>query len=204
MSRRTHWERVYTTRPAEELGWYAPHLTTPLEWIGQLELDRDARVIDVGAGGSTLVDDLLDAGHRSVTVLDIAEPALQIARARLGERAQHVTWLNADITSVELPERQYALWHDRAVFHFLTARNDRRRYLDNLRRVLIPGGALIMGAFTPAAPPKCSGLPVQRYTAGTLADGLGGEFSLRRHREELHVTPAGVEQMFVFCEFRRG
>ena len=167
------------------------------------EGDRDAPIIDVGGGASTLIDDLLDAGYRSITVLDISEKALLSAKARLGKKAGLVKWLDGDIISVDLPSHSYELWHDRAAFHFLTVLEQQRKYRNNLLKALKPGGHLIIGTFAPEAPPKCSGLPVQRYSAKQLGDTLGGEFELKRHHKELHITPGGVEQMYLYCLFRR-
>jgi 2-polyprenyl-3-methyl-5-hydroxy-6-metoxy-1,4-benzoquinol methylase len=202
MDRRAHWEQVYTSKPSERLGWYKPRLQTSLEWISALGLDRGAPVIDVGGGASTLVDDLLDQGYTAITVLDLAEPAIDLIKARLGERSTAVTWLSGDITEVELPENAYELWHDRAVFHFFTELADRERYRDNLCRAMRPGGHIVMGTFAPEAPPRCSGLPVQRYDLERLQESLGSEFRLQRHKKEMHVTPGGVEQMYLYCEFR--
>jgi SAM-dependent methyltransferase len=203
MSQKDHWEQVYTTKPSEKLGWYEPHLQTSLSWIKELSLAVDAPIIDVGGGASTLVDDLLDAGYRSITVLDISEKALSSVKARLGKKAELVTWLDGDITSVDLPTHYYELWHDRAVFHFLTVLEHQRKYRDNLLKALKPGGHLIIGTFAPEAPPKCSGLPVQRYNPEQLENTLGGEFEVKRHHKELHITPGGVEQMYLYCHFRR-
>lgn len=203
MSQKQHWERVYSTRPTEKLGWYKPHLQTALSWITGLGLDRDAPIIDIGGGASTLVDDLLDAGYRNITVLDISEQALSAVKARLGEKAGQVTWLAGDITSVDLPTHCYALWHDRAVFHFLTEMAQQQRYRDRLLGALKPGGHLIIGTFAPEAPPRCSGLPVQRYSPERLMNTLGGDFELKRHHKELHITPGGVEQMYLYCHFQR-
>jgi SAM-dependent methyltransferase len=202
MSRRAHWEQVYTGKPSDRLGWYRPRLETPLEWIRDLDLGPGAAIIDVGGGASTLVDHLLDDGHSSVTVLDIAAPALDLVKARLGDRSALVTWLCGDITDVELAQDAYDLWHDRAVFHFLTEPDDRRRYRQNLGRALRPGGYLIVGVFAPEAPPRCSGLPVQRYDLEQLLDELGQDFTLLRQQKELHVTPGGVEQMYLYCQFQ--
>jgi SAM-dependent methyltransferase len=202
MGRREHWEQVYSSKPSDRLGWYKPRLQTSLEWISALGLDRGAPIIDVGGGASTLVDDLLDHGYTAITVLDLAEPALNIIKARLGERSTAVNWLCGDITELELPGKTFELWHDRAVFHFLTEPGDRERYRENLFRALRPGGHVIIGTFAPEAPPKCSGLPVQRYDLEALRETLGSEFELQRHKKELHVTPGGVEQMYLYCEFR--
>lgn len=203
MSQKDHWEQVYSTRPTEKLGWYVPHLKTPLNWIKGLGLAVEAPLIDVGGGASTFVDDLLDAGYRSITVLDISEKALSAVKARLGKKADLVTWLVGDITSIELPKQHYELWHDRAVFHFLTLLEQQRKYRDNLLRALRPGGHLVIGTFALEAPPKCSGLPVQRHSPVELQNALGGKFQLERHQKELHITPGGVEQMYLYCHFRR-
>jgi SAM-dependent methyltransferase len=203
MSRREHWEQVYSSKPPERLGWYKPRLQTSLEWITALGLEPDAPIIDIGGGASTLIDDLLDLGYSALTVLDLAAPALELIKARLGERGDAVAWLCGDITDIELPQDGYALWHDRAVFHFLTESKDRERYLKNLRKALRPGGYLVIGVFAPEAPPRCSGLPVQRYDLDLIQETLGDNFLLQRHRKEMHVTPGGVEQMYLYCGFRR-
>jgi SAM-dependent methyltransferase len=203
MSHKDHWEQVYIERPAHELGWYKSHLRTSLNWIGDLGLAVDDPIIDVGGGASTLVDDLLEAGYRSITVLDISGKALTWAKARLGDRAESVTWLEGDVTSIELPSDYYQLWHDRAVFHFLTSPEEQTRYRNKLLSCLNSGGHLIIGTFALEAPPTCSGLPVRRYSPEQLENKLGDRFELMRQHKELHVTPGGVEQMYLYCHFRR-
>ncbi len=203
MSQKDHWEQVYSTNSTKKLGWYEPHLQTSLSWIRGFGLAVDAPIIDVGGGASTLVDDLLDAGYESITVLDISEKALSSVKARLGKKAEKVTWMNGDITSVDLPKPSYELWHDRAVFHFLTMFEQQRKYRDNLLKALKPGGHLIIGTFAPEAPPKCSGLPVQRYGPEQLENILGEKLELKRHCLELHITPGGVAQMYLYCHFRK-
>ncbi len=203
MKQKEHWEKVYSTKPVERLGWYELHLQTSLNWIRELNMAGDAPIIDVGGGASTLVDDLLHEGFRCVTVMDLSAKALSLAKARLGERAKRVIWLEGDITRVDLPAHHYELWHDRAVFHFLTAPEQRERYRTSLLKALKPGGHLIMATFAPEAPPKCSGLPVRRYDVELLQNTLGAEFRPMRHQKELHVTPSGVEQMYLYCLFRR-
>ncbi len=203
MNQREHWEHVYSTRPAEKLGWYEPHIRTSLAWIASLGLAEDAPVIDVGGGTSALAEDLVAAGHRAITVLDISGKALSSARARLGDKAGLVTWVEGDITSVRLPACHYDLWHDRAVFHFLTAPESQRQYRQQAVQAIKPGGHLIIGAFAEEAPPACSGLPVQRYGHAQLAAALGGDFELLRHHKKLHVTPGGIEQMYIYCLFRK-
>jgi SAM-dependent methyltransferase len=203
MSTKDHWEQVYATRPTQNLGWYKPHLQTSLDWITELKLDPAVPVIDAGGGASTLVDDLLEAGYRSITVLDLSEKAISAAKARLGGKAELVTWLEGDITSSELPTDYYELWHDRAVFHFLTEHKQRQKYRELLLGSLKPGGHLIIGTFALEAPARCSGLAVQRYNLEQLGNTLGEEFELKRHRKELHITPGGIEQMYLYCQFQR-
>ncbi len=203
MDRQKHWEQVYTGKPAERLGWYKPHLLTSLAWIEELGLSPHDPIIDVGGGASTMVDDLLEIGYRSLTVLDISERALSSVKARLGKNADLVEWLTGDITAVDLPADHYKLWHDRAVFHFLTETGDQRKYRDQLLKALQAEGDLIIGTFAPEAPPTCSGLPVQRYDRERLQETLGKEFELIKHHQELHVTPGGVDQMYLYCHFRK-
>ena len=203
MNQKDHWQQVYSSRQAENLGWYKQHLATSLSWIQALNLAPEDHVIDIGGGASTLVDDLLEMGYRSITVLDISENAIATARLRLANKADQVTWLEGDITSIDLPTRDYELWHDRAVFHFLTEPEQQRMYRDNLLKALKPGGHLIIGTFAPEAPAMCSGLPVQRYSAEQLENMLGEEFELVHQHNELHVTPGSVEQMYLYCQFRK-
>ena len=198
-----HWNRIYTSRPPGEMGWYRPHLETPLAWIDGLDLDPREPIIDVGGGASTLVDDLVEKGHENLTLLDLSEAAIQVSRQRLGEAASVVNWLVGDVTETELPHRYYRLWHDRAVFHFLVEAESRQKYKTALLDSLEAGGTFIIGAFTPDAPPQCSGLPVRRYDTVLLEKTFGDSFELTRHRHEMHLTPGGVEQPYVYCLFQR-
>ena len=203
MNPKRHWEQVYANKPTAALGWYTPHLQTSLDWIKDLGLTANAPIIDVGGGASTLVDDLLDAGYRSITVLDLSGQALSLGKARLANRSAAVSWIEGDVTLTELPARHFALWHDRAVFHFLIEPAQQHAYRNQLLKALQPGGHFIIGTFAPEAPAKCSGLPVQRYDPQRLERTFGEEFALQRQRNELHVTPGGVEQMYLYCQFRR-
>lgn len=202
VNRRSHWDEVYALRPAARLGWYRRHLEISRDWIAALRLPLDAPIIDAGSGVASLVDDLLAAGHCDLTLVDIAAEALAATRRRLGASASRVRWLCGDITALALPRAHFALWHDRAVFHFLVEPGERDRYLSRLGHALAPGGTLIIGAFAPEAPPRCSGLPVQRYTADQLAATLGRRFRLQHRQRALHVTPGGVEQMYVYAQFQ--
>jgi SAM-dependent methyltransferase len=203
MNLKAHWEQAYADRPPEQLGWYRPRLESSLALIAAAGLRKDQPLIDVGGGASTLVDDLLALGYERITVADLSDAALERARRRLGDRAEAVTWMSADMLTAELPAAGYDLWHDRAVFHFLTAAADRAAYLAQLRHALGPGGQAIFGVFAPEAPPRCSGLEVRRYTPEGLRDEIGSGFVLLEQRSERHVTPGGVEQAYVYCRFRR-
>lgn len=199
MGAKSHWEQIYSSRPAESVSWYQPHAARSLDLIRRVSPGEDVRVIDVGGGASTLVDDLLAAGMHNLTVLDISETALQIAQRRLGERAKRVCWLAADITKARLDPAAYDVWHDRAVFHFLTDPAERAAYVAQVRRAVRRGGHVIVAVFGPEAPERCSGLPVVRYEPGQLHAQFGGEFELLEHVAEEHHTPAGAVQHFVYC-----
>ena len=203
MNRHEHWQTVYASKPTERLGWYKPRLETSLAWIRELELDAGDPLIDVGCGASTLVDDLLKTGFTAITALDISENAQKVAQKRLGDAARGVTWIAGDITEAELPQDSFRLWHDRAVFHFLTDPDERSRYRKRMESALMTGGFLLIGLFTPDAPPRCSGLPVQRYALEDLVTELGPRFELLRHQREPHVTPGGVEQAYLYALFRK-
>lgn len=202
MDMKAHWEAVYGAKPPDAVSWYRPHLETSLALIEHANIGSVASIIDIGGGASTLADDLLDRGHRDVSVLDISESALQAARKRLGEREDRIHWIAGDVTSVELPEQAFDLWHDRAVFHFLTSKADRAGYIDQAVRALKPGGYLIFATFAANGPERCSGLKVARYNAASLAREAGEHFRLVESREELHHTPTGVEQPFVYTLFQ--
>ncbi|HXG00553.1 MAG TPA: class I SAM-dependent methyltransferase [Bacteroidota bacterium] len=203
MSLHDHWESLYTSKPANRLGWYRPHLDTSVQLIESLHLPPDAPIIDVGCGVSSLADDLLSRGFGSLTLLDISESALQTLRRRLPVEAQGLRFLAADVLSARFAPGEFMLWHDRAVFHFLTAEADRRRYVEQVSRALRRGGYLIMGVFSLEAPPTCSGLPVQRYDAEQLRQVLAPKFSLLQHCSELHITPGGTRQNYLYAVFQR-
>jgi len=201
MDRRSHWENVYRTKQATEVSWFEAEPATSLALI-QSVAPGGGRIIDVGGGASLLVDRLLAAGNWDVTVLDVSAAALDLAKARLRDKAPQVQWIQGDITEVE-QFGTYDIWHDRAVFHFLTAPEDRDRYLIRLRSALRPGGNLVLGTFSLQGPEKCSGLPVCRYDAHSLAATLGADFRLVHQHEYSHLTPAGKSQLFTFGVFRK-
>ena len=199
MEQQAHWEHVYQTKAADAVSWYRPHLEHSMELIRCSAPDLSDSVIDIGGGESTLVDDLLAAGYRDVTVLDISPTAIEVAKQRLGSDAERVAWLAADITEVELPEHRYDVWHDRAVFHFLTDPAQRAAYVRQVARSVRPGGYVIVATFGPEGPQKCSGLDVVRYDADALHDEFGAAFQLLESKSELHETPFGTTQQFVYC-----
>ena len=199
MTRKTHWEIVYADKKPDEVSWYQTHLEKSLELIRRTGAGKAARIIDLGGGASTLVDDLLASGFKEVTVLDISTAAIQAAQTRLGRRAKDVTWLEADITQVSLPKHHYDVWHDRAVFHFLTNAEDRRRYVDAVNHALKPGGHIIVATFGPHGPLQCSGLDIVRYDPATLHNEFGDNFTLIESLREIHHTPAGKVQDFIYC-----
>lgn len=199
MELKSHWEHIYETKNSAQVSWYKPHLDLSLQMIGRTGVGKDARIIDVGGGASTLVDDLLANGYQNLTVLDISAASMQVARNRLGEQANRVTWLEADITQVSLPENAYDIWHDRAVFHFLTNAQDRQQYINMVRHSLKAGGYIIMATFAPDGPTQCSGLDVIRYSADGLHEEFGGDFELVESLRETHSTPFGTEQKFIYC-----
>lgn len=203
MSREDHWNAVYTKKSADGVSWYTPHLERSLELIDGLELPPSATIIDVGGGASTLPEDLLARGYRHIDVLDISQEALRVGRERLGERAGDLRWIVGDVTTEALVPGRYDLWHDRAVFHFLTDAADRARYVAQVQRSLKPGGWIVMATFGVRGPEKCSGLPVQRYDEDSLTATLGEDFERLRFIEESHTTPWGSEQAFVYGLFRR-
>lgn len=198
-----HWENVYKTKQSDAVSWFQEHATQSLNIIRSTGESIDANLIDVGGGASTLVDDLLNSGFKNVTVLDLSASALSVARDRLGAAARSVTWIAGDIRSVVLPEQKYDVWHDRAVFHFLTDPVDRTAYIQQVMKSVRPGGHVIVATFAPDGPEQCSGLPVVRYSPGELHQEFGPRFELVEHMSEEHKTPWGSVQHFVYCHCLR-
>ena len=202
MDSKAHWDQVYATKAPDAVSWYRRHLETSLALIEQAVPVRSAHIIDVGGGQSTLVDDLLLRGYTNITVLDISPAAINVTKSRLGSAADHVHWIVADITEVELKLRAYDLWHDRAVFHFLTAPEQRAAYVRRVARSVRPGGHVIVSAFGPEGPAKCSGLEVMRYDAESLHREFGVRFGLVESSTEMHRTPFETTQQFLYCYCR--
>jgi SAM-dependent methyltransferase len=201
MNRQTHWQKVYSTKAPSEMSWFRPHLDTSFALIEKIAPDRWLAITDVGGGESTMVDDLVAAGYRDITVLDISQAAIEHTKTRLGAAAQNVTWMCEDLLTASLPTGHYAIWHDRAVFHFLTERAERVAYVRQVISALRPGGHVVVSAFGPEGPQKCSGLDVRRYDAESFQDELGDHFRLVESCQELHRTPFGTAQPFVYCHF---
>lgn len=202
-AKKGHWENVYQTKAADAVSWFQPHAECSLRLIRNNIAGDAARVIDVGGGASTLVDDLLAAGFPQPTVLDLSAAALAAARQRLGGRAAQATWIEGDITTVALPRHAYDVWHDRAVFHFLTDAADREAYVRQVLHAVKPGGLVIVATFAEDGPEKCSGLPVMRYRPDDLHAEFGQPFVLLGHEKEAHQTPGGAVQQFVWCYCRK-
>jgi SAM-dependent methyltransferase len=202
VSRREHWDGVYAGKPATEVSWYQERPQRALALMREAGVGASASVIDVGGGSSRLVDVLLADGFADLTVLDVSAVALRRARERLGARADAVTWIVADITAWQ-PDRTRGVWHDRAVFHFLTDSADQDAYVTALHRGTHPGSIVVLSCFAPDGPERCSGLPVQRYSSAALAQRIGPDFRLEQEAAEQHCTPAGRTQSFAYAVLRR-
>lgn len=199
MGNRAHWENVYQTKPANTVSWFQEHAAHSLALIQSIGSDKSVSIIDVGGGASTLVDDLLTDGYTNLSVLDLSAEALSVARKRLEIKGDQVQWLVGDICNVDLPTQTYNIWHDRAVFHFLTDPAERRAYVEQVMKAVKPGGHVIVATFGPDGPEKCSGLPVKRYSPDGLHNEFGSSFELIEHASEAHKTPMGTVQHFIYC-----
>jgi 2-polyprenyl-3-methyl-5-hydroxy-6-metoxy-1,4-benzoquinol methylase len=202
MTTEKHWDQIHSTKAPDEVSWFAPHLSVSLELIERAAESAKSSVIDVGGGQSTLVDDLLARGFEDITVLDISRAAIDANRQRLASAADRIHWLAADITQTELAPLRYDVWHDRAVFHFLTTPEARTAYVRQVVRAVRPGGHVIVGTFGTEGPSRCSGLEVIRYDADSLHNEFGGRFRLVGSSKEMHQTPFGTEQQFLYCYCR--
>lgn len=203
MDPKLHWEKVYRTKRPDQVSWYRPHLDVSLRLIAEASPNRDAQIIDVGGGESTLVDDLLARGYHNLSILDVSLTALDVAKERLGDSAKTVNWLCGDVTTFSFGPNVYDVWHDRAVFHFLTESKERAAYVRQVARAVKPRGHVIVATFGPEGPTQCSGLNVVRYDADALHGEFGTSFQLVKHLTELHQTPAGSIQQFTYCYCNR-
>lgn len=203
MDLKTHWEELYRTTDVHDVSWFQSEARRSLELITRVAPAGRAPIIDVGAGASVLVDNLIAAGYEDLTVLDVSEAALDVSRRRLGDVAARVHWLAADILRVPLDRGAYAVWHDRAVFHFLTEASDRALYVEQVRRAVRLGGHVLIATFAEDGPTRCSGLPVVRYSEHSLHSEFGDDFSVIVSEHEDHRTPIGTDQSFLYCLCRR-
>ncbi len=202
MDRKTHWERIYRENEPTEVGWYQDRPRRSLSMISASGIGKESNIIDVGGGASALVDGLLDDGFKNITVLDISSASIDHTKTRLGDRAAGINWIVADILEITFP-RKFDLWHDRAVFHFLTDAGDRRKYIQAMNEALTSDGHLIISTFALKGPPKCSGLNVMRYNPEFMCREIGSDFQLIESVDESHITPSGITQKFVYCRFKR-
>jgi 2-polyprenyl-3-methyl-5-hydroxy-6-metoxy-1,4-benzoquinol methylase len=199
MGLETHWDKIYRENAAGVVSWYRPHLETSLTLIEKASPERGVSIIDVGGGESTLVDDLVARGYQDVAVLDISQTAIDVAKKRLGLASERLHWITADITHASLTPNAYDVWHDRAVFHFLTAMPQRVAYVRQVAGAVRTGGHVLVSTFGPEGPKKCSGLDVVRYSAESLHAEFGIHFRLLESFKELHTTPFGTTQQFLYC-----
>jgi len=202
MNRKAHWEEIYQKKSPSEVSWYQEQPKLSLEWIESLQLKKDAKILDVGGGASHLARSLLKAGYTKICVLDISAMALQHAKDELGHQASQIEWIVADLLDFKA-NRRCDLWHDRALFHFLTEPGDRQRYINSLHETLSPSGFAIIATFAIGGPEQCSGLPIVQYDARMLSRELGPQFKRLREKIEQHQTPWGTEQKFIYCLFQR-
>jgi trans-aconitate methyltransferase len=203
MDRKQHWETVYDTKQSTDVSWFQAVPTRSLELIAQAGVTAVSRIIDIGGGDALLVDALLDRGHEHVSVLDLSGAALRRAQARIGARASSVSWLEADVTTAALPTGAYDVWHDRAVFHFLTDPIDRARYISTTTNAVRVGGTVIVATFALDGPTRCSGLEVAQYSPQDIGDVFGDDFTLRRGFADVHTTPSGAQQRFSYAVLQR-
>jgi SAM-dependent methyltransferase len=201
MNAKAHWESVYQSKRPDEVSWFQPDPVTSLDLIRRVAPDPASAILDIGGGTSRLAGALIAAGYQNVTVLDLSAAALAASRERLGVAGASVHWLEDDVLTAEFPSAAFDVWHDRALFHFLTDTSDRARYVEQMRKAVTPGGAVIIATFADDGPTRCSGLPVVRYAIDGLSAELGTPFQLVGHVREAHVTPGGSTQAFVYGLF---
>lgn len=197
-----HWNATYRAKSDAEVSWFQESPSRSIAWIEASGHGKGAPILDVGGGTSRLVDGLLARGFSDLSVLDVSDVALARTRQRLGESAARISWIRADITDW-VPSRRWMIWHDRALFHFLTETRRQQAYVSALCRATLPGATVIVAGFAPGGPERCSGLPVQRHSAEDLAQCLGENFEFIGEAREIHVTPLGMKQDFLYASFRR-
>jgi 2-polyprenyl-3-methyl-5-hydroxy-6-metoxy-1,4-benzoquinol methylase len=202
MTNKEHWEKLYSTRPLTEVSWYQPTPKVSLDFIRDFKISKNAAIIDVGGGDSYLADYLLDLGYTNITVLDISETAINRAKKRLGTKANYINWVICDITEFS-PDRQFAFWHDRATFHFLTTQEQVNKYLAIANEAIAPSGKFVLGTFSEAGPEKCSGLMIKQYSETTLTELIKKWFQKIKCLHKDHITPFNTIQNFLYCSFKK-
>jgi 2-polyprenyl-3-methyl-5-hydroxy-6-metoxy-1,4-benzoquinol methylase len=202
MDRKSHWEKIYSTKQPTEVSWYQQEPTTSLELIKRLNLPKSAKIFDNGGGDSLLVDNLLRSGYENITVQDISEAALAKAKKRLGKDAEKINWIVCDEANCD-PPGQYDVWHDRAAFHFLTEENEIKNYVNTITKCIKPGGHFIIATFSERGPLKCSGLLIKQYSEASMTELLKGAFEKEKCFTTDHITPSNKTQNFLFCSFKR-
>lgn len=203
MESKDYWENIYSSKPSDSVSWFQEHAEHSIQLIKETLVPPDAAIIDIGGGASTLVDDLLKEGYSNLTVLDLSQAALNVASSRTGASGSKVHWLVDDVIKTEFGAHAYDVWHDRAVFHFLTDPKDRNAYVRQVLKAVKPGGHVIVATFADDGPLQCSGLPVMRYRADELHAEFGDAFNLLKHDKEEHHTPFGTVQKFTYCYCRK-
>ena len=198
-----YWNNIYSTKAADTVSWYQQVPAISLELIESLNLTNSSPIIDIGGGASNLVDHLIQTEFSAISVLDISEKALRLSQKRLGNKANNVHWIASDVTQANFQPKQFKLWHDRAVFHFLTKAENRKTYVRQLKHTLDPEGFALIATFALNGPEKCSGLEIVKYSPESLRKELGADFELIKSITENHETPAGNQQAFVYCLFKK-
>ena len=198
-----HWNNIYASKATDAVSWYQNVPAVSLDIINSLPLEKSSPIIDIGGGASNLVDHLVKLGFSNLSLLDISESALSLSQKRLGDAGNSVHWIASDITQVHFKPKRFKLWHDRAVFHFLTKAEDRQAYIDRLQHSLQAEGFALIATFALDGPEKCSGLKIVRYSPESLSKALGDKFELVKSMKENHQTPAGNQQAFVYCLFKK-
>jgi ubiquinone/menaquinone biosynthesis C-methylase UbiE len=203
MQSKEHWERVYTTKATDAVSWFQESATQSIDFINKSKVPLSASIIDIGGGASILIDNLVAKSYSNLSVLDLSGAALLTSQNRLKEASKNIKWIEGNILDVDFERHSFDLWHDRAVFHFLTNAEDRKKYIDLLSKAVKPNGHIIIATFAEDGPLQCSGLPVMRYSVDELHSELGQEFTLIESKKELHQTPFNTVQSFIYCYFRR-
>jgi SAM-dependent methyltransferase len=197
MSTKSHWEKIYSEKSPQEVSWTQEIPETSIEFFNEFKLSKTSPIIDIGGGESKFVDFLLAEGYQNISVLDISENALKRAKDRLGKKSKNIEWIVCDINDFN-PKKKYALWHDRAVFHFLTSNVEINRYVENVKQ---NSENFIVGTFSTSGPKKCSGLEISQYDKNLLSKLFEESMTINKVEYINHITPFETTQNFIFCSF---